>query len=63
MVFWVSIDFRSYKTYKLIQTEECIKGIAKFWYGVMNLVQMNISEAYICDFIRFDDRCRGWNRV
>ena len=23
-----------------------IKGITKFWYGVMNLVQMNILEAY-----------------
>ena len=22
------------------------KGNAKFWYGVMNLVQMNILEAY-----------------
>ena len=24
----------------------CIKGNTKFWYGVMNLVQMNILEAY-----------------
>ena len=23
-----------------------VKGITKFWYGVMNLVQMNILEAY-----------------
>ena len=23
-----------------------IKGNTKFWYGVMNLVQMNILEAY-----------------
>ena len=23
-----------------------LKGITKFWYGVMNLVQMNILEAY-----------------
>ena len=23
-----------------------IKGITKFWYGVMNLVQINILEAY-----------------
>ena len=23
-----------------------IKGNAKFWYGVINLVQMNILEAY-----------------
>ena len=23
-----------------------IKGITKFWYGVMNLVQMNILQAY-----------------
>ena len=23
-----------------------IKGNTKFWYGVMNLVQINISEAY-----------------
>ena len=22
------------------------KGITKFWYGVMNLVQINILEAY-----------------
>ena len=24
----------------------CFKGNTKFWYGVMNLVQMNILEAY-----------------
>ena len=23
-----------------------LKGITKFWYGVMNLVQINILEAY-----------------
>ena len=23
-----------------------VEGITKFWYGVMNLVQMNILEAY-----------------
>ena len=23
-----------------------VKGNTKFWYGVMNLVQMNILEAY-----------------
>ena len=23
-----------------------VKGITKFWYGVMNLVQMNILETY-----------------
>ena len=25
-----------------------IKGNTKFWYGVMNLVEMNILEAYTC---------------
>ena len=25
---------------------EALKGITKFWYGVMNLVQINILEAY-----------------
>ena len=24
-----------------------LKGNKKFWYGVMKLVQMNISEAYV----------------
>ena len=36
------------------------KGITKIWYGVMNLVQMNIFWS-IGDFTIFIDR--GWNRV
>ena len=38
-----------------------IKGNTKFWYGVMNLVQINILEAYICDPTILSDRCRGCN--
>ena len=34
------------------------KGNTKFWYGVMNLVQMNIIGS-ICDPTIFSDRCRG----
>ena len=35
---------RSQMTSRTSQTS--IKGNTKFWYGIMNLVQMNILEAY-----------------
>ena len=31
---------------KLLDTSLYLKGITKFWYGVMNFVQINILEAY-----------------
>ena len=35
-----------------------LKGNTKFWYGVMNLVQMHIIGS-ICDPTIFSDRFRG----
>ena len=50
--FCSSIDFRSdiMNSFAYSQSELTLsiitKGDAMFWYGVMNLVQMNILEAY-----------------
>ena len=34
------------------------KGNTKFWYGVMNSVQMNILEAFAI-LLQLSNRCRG----
>ena len=45
-----------------LESSSFIKAITKFWYGVMNLVQMKILES-ICNFTIFNDRCRCWKSM